>query len=48
MHLNDEIVIDEEVRVIDFAFELFQRIRSLDGIDKAMILESLSPSLNLK
>ena len=41
------MIINEEVRVSDFAFEIFQKIRTLDGITKKQILESLDPSRNL-
>ena len=32
--LQEDVIINEEVRVSDFAFEIFQKIRTLDGITK--------------
>jgi hypothetical protein len=41
-------VINEEVRISDFAYSIFQQIRELDGIDHEQILYSLSPQANNK
>lgn len=43
---NQEQVINEEVRISDFAFSKFQELREIDGIDDQMIQESLSPVAN--
>lgn len=45
---SEETVLNEKVRISDFAFSKFQELREEDGIDYAQILESLSPSVNNK
>ena len=41
-------IINEEVRISDFAYQVFQDLRELDGIEDKHIQESLAPARNNK
>ena len=43
-----EQIINEEVRISDFAHTVFQDIREIDGIDHDQVMESFAPALNNK
>ena len=45
---DQEQIINEEVRISDFAFTIFEELREIDGIDNAQIQKSLAPILNNK
>ena len=44
----EEQIINQEVKISDFAYKKFQELRELDGIDYDQILKSLSPAVNNK
>lgn len=45
---QSEQIINEEVRISDFAHTVFQDIREIDGIDHNQVMESFAPALNNK
>ena len=45
---DQEQIINEEVKISDFAFTIFEELRELDGITNETIQQSLGPLLNNK
>ena len=43
---EDVLIINEDVRVTEYAPDAFAFLRNLEGIDNDIIKESLSPELN--
>ena len=45
---KDILTIYEDVKVYDYAYKAFHKLRHEDGITKEMIIESFNPDDNLK
>ena len=45
---NEQQIINEDVKISDFAYSIFQELRELDGISHKEIMSSLSPTVNNK
>ena len=46
MEEEDVLIINEDVKVTEFAPDCFAFLRNLDGINQDVIRDSLSPELN--
>jgi hypothetical protein len=45
---KDILTIYEDVKVYDYAYKAFHKLRHMDGITKEMIISSFNPDDNLK